>query len=117
MMQVYVNGSAEAAKFYQKAFSAKLVCEHKNEDGSYLHAELDIYGQILAISEVVGKKVVGDTMQFCFHFGEDKQDKVVKAYEVLKEGAQISCDLGPCPFSSCMTSLVDKFGISWCIFA
>lgn len=116
-MQVYVNGSVGAGELYQKAFDAKLVCEHKNEDGGYLHAELDIYGQIVAISEVTGKKVVGNTMQFCLHFGEDEADKVKKAYEVLKEGAQISCDLGPCPFSSCMTSLVDKFGISWCIFA
>lgn len=117
MMQVYVNGSVEAAKFYQKAFDAKLVCEHKNEDGSYLHAELDVYGQIVAISEVEGEKVVGDTMQFCFHFGKDKQDKVEKAYEVLKEGAKITFPLGPCFFSPCMAGLIDKFGISWCIFA
>lgn len=37
---MYVKGSGETLKFYQKAFDAKLVCEYKNDDGGYLHAEL-----------------------------------------------------------------------------
>lgn len=118
MMQVYVKGSKEAVALYQKAFNAELVSEHKNEDGSYLHAELNIYGQILALSEVEEAGGPGDTMQFCLHFEESEQDKVEQAYEALKEGAmEISTPLGPCFFSKCMTSLVDKFGVSWCIFA
>ncbi len=116
MMQVYVKGSVEAVIFYQKAFNAKLLCEYKNDDGSYMHSELDAYGQILAISEAGDEIKLGNTMQFCFHFGEAEEENVKKAYEVLKEGAEIICPLEPCSFSPCMAALVDKFGIYWCIF-
>jgi len=86
MMQMYVKESVEAVKFYQKAFDAKLVSEHKNNDGSYLHAELDAFGQILDISEAADEKVLGNTMQFCIHFEEFEIEKVKHAYEVLKDG-------------------------------
>ena len=115
MMQMYVKGSGEALKFYQKAFNAELVCEYKNDDGSYMHAELDAFGQILAISEA-DEKVSGNTMQFCFHFGESGIEKVKHAYEVLKDGAEILSPLGECSFSRCMFGLIDKFGVSWCLF-
>jgi PhnB protein len=42
MMQICIKGSCEAVKLYQKAFNAKLISEYKNEDGSYIHAELDL---------------------------------------------------------------------------
>lgn len=117
MMQMYVKGSSEALKFYQKAFDAELVCEYKNDDGSYMHAELDAFGQVLAISEAVDESVSGNAMQFCFHFGEPEIDRVKHAYEVLKDGAQISHPLGKCSYSKCMFALIDKFGVSWCLFA
>ncbi|WDV46454.1 VOC family protein [Clostridiaceae bacterium M8S5] len=117
MMQVYVKGSVEAALLYQKAFDAKLVSEHKNDEGSYIHAELDVYGQILALSEAEDKSIPGNTMQFCLHFGEDNKELVEKAFRVLEEDAQIFAPLGPCFFSSCMVSFIDKFGVSWCLFA
>jgi len=118
MMQVYVNGSREAVELYQKAFDAKLVASYLNEDGTFMHAELDIYGQILAVSEATPEKsrVEGNCMQFCLHFGEDNEAIVQKAFDTLKEKAIIDFPLGKCDFSPLMTSLVDKFGIFWCIF-
>lgn len=119
MMQAYVKGSVAAVALYQKAFDAKLTCEYKHEDGSYYHSELDIYGQCLAVSEdksSVEKGGPGTTMQFCIHFDEKDKDKVIHAYEVLKEDADIRFPLGPCDYSSLMVDLVDKFGIRWCIF-
>jgi PhnB protein len=116
MMQMYVKGSCKAAQFYQEAFDAKLVIEYKNDDGSYMHAELDAFGQILAISEAADEKVSGNTMQFCFHFEESEIEKVKHAYEVLKDGAEILCPLGECSYSKCMFALIDKFGVSWCLF-
>ena len=95
----------------------RLVHESKNEDGSYLHAELDVLGQTLAISEAHEEKLIGNTMQFCFHFEESEAENVKKAYEILKEGAQVLFPLGPCFFSSCMFGLIDKFGVNWCLFA
>ncbi|MHB8063266.1 MAG: VOC family protein [Ruminiclostridium sp.] len=79
MMQVYVKGSAEAVQLYQKAFDATLVSEYKNDDGSYMHAEIDVFGQILALSESREEKsITGNTMQFCLHFGEANKEFVEK---------------------------------------
>jgi PhnB protein len=118
MMQVYVKGSAEAIQLYQKAFDATLVSEYQNDDGSYMHAELDVFGQILALSESTEKKsVTGNTMQFCLHFGEANKELVEKAFKVLEKDAHILIPLGPCFYSSSMVSFIDKFGVSWCLFA
>jgi PhnB protein len=115
-MQIYVKGSVEAVKFYQDAFDAKLGFNGKNSEGEYMHAELDLFGQILAISEC-DKNIIGDNMQFCLHFNENEKDKVTKAYEILKNDAKrIDGTLGPCEFSPHMFSLIDKFNIYWCIF-
>ena len=116
IMQMYVKGSCDAVKLYQKAFDAKLVCEYKNDDGSYLHAELDVSGQIIAISEAISRKTVGDTMQFCFQFKPIEIEKVKHAYEILKDDANIVDPIGECFYSKCMFSLIDKFGINWCLF-
>ncbi len=116
MMQIYIKGSIEAVKFYQKAFDAKLVSEHKNDDGSYMHAELDVFGQILAISEADEEKVLSNTMQFCFHFEKTEIEKVKHAYEVLKDEADISFPLGESFFSKYMFGLIDKYGVNWCLF-
>ena len=91
MFQVYVTGSDKAAEFYQKAFDAKLVCAYPNEDGTYMHAELDVYGQTLALSESNSKETdSGNTMQFCLHFGEGNADKVYRIYEVLKDVPRVA---------------------------
>ena len=47
-----------------------------------MHSELNAHGQILAVSESTDGLVVGNTMQFCFHFGEGGEKYVKKAYEV-----------------------------------
>jgi PhnB protein len=115
-MQIYVNGSVEAVKFYQNAFDAELGFNGKNPEGEYMHAELDLFGQILAVSESNGN-TIGDNMQFCLHFQKDEKDIVTKAYDVLKNDAKkINQPPGPCAFSPYMTSLIDKFGVYWCIF-
>jgi len=46
------------------------------------------------------------------HFKEIEIEKVIHAYEVLKDGAQILHPLGKCSFSKCMFALVDKFGVN-----
>ena len=116
MMQMYVKGSCSAVELYQKAFEATLSNEHKDENGDYIHAELNAFGQILAISEAGEERISGNTMQFCFHFGEGNEEVVEKAYDLLKDGAEISYPLGPCFFSPYMFGLIDKFGVNWCLF-
>ena len=123
MMHAYVKGSDKAVELYQKAFDAKLVSSYPNSDGTLYHAELDVYGQILAVSELSsmdeGKEdtvTTGNTMQFCLHFGEGEEDVVQRAFDVLKDGAEVFYSLSPCDFSPLMTDFIDKFGIRWCLF-
>lgn len=119
MFQVYVKDSAAAAELYKKAFDAKMLDEYKNPDGSYLHAELDVYGQVLALSEadaMAGERDPGTTMQLCLHMGAEKEEQVKKAYEALKDGAKIAYPIGECPYSPLMFALIDTFGVNWCVF-
>ncbi len=118
MMQTYVTGSDKAVELYQKAFDARLVASYPHSDGTFMHAELNVYGQILAISEALKneERITGTTMQFCLHFGEGKEKLVHKAYNALKDGAKILYPLSPCEFSTLMVDLIDKYGVRWCIF-
>ena len=119
MIQVYVKGSDKAVELYKKAFDAELVASYPHSDGTFMHAELNVYGQILAISEALEneERITGTTMQFCLHFGKGKEEIVQKAYDTLKDGAKIICPLSPCNYSTLMVDLIDKYGVRWCIFA
>lgn len=117
MMQIYVKNSKDAVAFYQKAFDADVSSIHKNEDGSYMHAELNLFGQTLALSESLEESSIsGNTMQFCLHFDESEAEIIKNAYEVLSDNAEIRFPLGPCFFSPYMFGLIDKFSVNWCLF-
>ncbi len=117
MMQVYVKDSAAAVACYEKAFDTQVKNAHLHDDGGYLHAELDVYGQILALSEQAAPNAVsGNTMQFCLHFKTGDRAKIERAYDVLKEGATLEHPLGPTFYSDCMAALIDRFGVRWCLF-
>ena len=116
LMQIYVKGSVEAVDTYQRAFNAEILGLYPDDNGGYMHSELNAHGQIIAVSELTDNLVIGNTMQFCFQFGESGEEHVRNAYEVLKTGAIIHVPIGPCDYSPCMFSLVDKFGVFWCLF-
>lgn len=118
MMQVYVKESDKAVELYRKAFDTDLVASYPNSDGTFMHAELNVYGQILAISEAIEdeERVTGTTMQFCLHFGHGKEELVQKAYDMLESGAEILYPLSSCDYSPLMVDLIDRYGVRWCIF-
>lgn len=117
MIQVFVKESGKALEFYRNVFDAKVLCSYPDSDGRLLHSELDIFGQIMAISELSEETVVtGNTMMFCLHFGEGKEAVVQKIYDMLKDEAEMISPLGPCSYSSLEADLIDKFGVRWCIF-
>jgi len=116
MMQMFVKGSIDAVELYKAAFRAELLCAYPNDDGGYMHAELNAHGQVLAISEITEEAIAGNTMMFCMHFGAGGEDHVRHAYDVLKDGARIHTPIGPCSFSPCMFGLIDSYGINWCVF-
>ena len=116
MMQIYVKNSNKAVPFYQNAFDAKLLCDHRNENGTLAHAELDIFGQVLAICETLENEVItGNSMQFCLHFGEEKEAVVNKIVEKLSDGGTFTYH-GATDWSPLMAGIIDKFGVNWCIF-
>jgi PhnB protein len=118
MMQCYVQDSPAAVALYQKAFDAKLGDAYPNDDGTYMHAELDVFGQVVAIAEASRSedRITGNAMQFCLHFGKGNEETVNKAYEVLKEGGTVLFPLGDCGYSSLGADVIDRFGIRWCLF-
>ena len=116
-LQVFVKGSDKALEFYQEVFDAKVLGIYPNSDGTLAHSELDVYGQIMMIGELVeDNAVTGNTMMFVLHFGNGKESVVQKIYDTLKDGANIIYPLGKCDYSPSMTDLIDKYGVRWCIF-
>ena len=116
-MQVFVKESAKALEFYQNVFDAKVMCIYPNADGTLMHSELDVFGQIIAVSELNDEDaVIGNTMMFCLDFGEGKEAIVQKIYDLLKDGATILYPLSKCDYSPLMADIIDKFGVRWCIF-
>jgi len=117
MMQVFVKGSETALPFYQKAFDAKLLCRYPENGGPIMHAELEIDGHLLAVSEQMQEtSVVGNTMMFCLHFGPGGEEQVRRAHEVLGEDARECSPPELCDYSPLQTVIIDKFGVWWCIF-
>ncbi len=117
MMQVFVKESFEALRLYKQAFDGEILCEYSHENGNgYMHAELNAYGQVIAVSEITEDVIMGNTMMFCFEFGEGGEALVKKAYEVLKTGAKVKNPPEKCDYSPCQCVLTDKFGVTWCLF-
>jgi PhnB protein len=118
MMQVVVRRSDLAAALYQKAFNAKMTAAYPQDDGTFMHAELDVYGQILSLSELPEGEAAdpGSTMMFCLDFGKGREALVQQAYDALQAGAEVRAPLGPNDYSPFHFCLIDRFGVNWCVF-
>ena len=118
LMQIYVKGSPEAVELYQKAFNTTLGYHVKQEDGTFYHSELNVYGQIISVAEKTDNddSITGNTMQFCLQFSREEEDLLKKAYDILSDNAKILFPLGPCDYTDHMADLIDKFGVRWCLF-
>ena len=123
-LQAYIKGSAEAIDFYQKAFGTVLGYNVRNTDGTYMHAELYLDGQMLiALSESgsnTGTELMKQhsssdypTMNFGVNLGS--AEAVIKAYEVLTDGGIILLPIGPLPWNACCANVIDRFGVFWYI--
>jgi len=115
-LQVYVRHSDKAVDLYKRAFDAELSNIHQNDDGTYTHVEVVFHGFRIVVSESWLSEVkIGNTMQFIMQFGAGTEAAVGKAYETLKDGAEILHPLGPIGWSPFAFGLIDKFGVFWCI--
>ena len=117
MIQLYVEESGKALEFYKKAFDAKVKGEihwhATEEEGIIIHAELDVFGQTLAISDVeygIGETTVfGNNIQICFR--GLSVDRINKIYEVLKDSAVSDNPPGNLGYSDYGFGITDKYGI------
>ena len=117
LFQCYVRDSFAAADAYRQAFDAKLIAQTLSPEGVNVHTELDLGGQILALSELSGSEpVTGTTMEISLHFRKDEKDLVLRAFETLKSGATVMSPPGPVFYSELMTEFIDRFGVRWCLF-
>ena len=116
VFMAYITGTLEAVDFYCEAFNATKMCfKASDDDDFYAHVEIAINDQLvlsLCEKEYCGRSFTnGDSMEFWLTF--DDEQSLNKAYEVLKENAEINCPLGPCEWSKATVGLKDKYGIQW----
>jgi len=121
-VQLYVEDSGKALEFYKKAFNAEVKGEilwHDNiKNGMVIHAELNVFGQTLAISDVeygIGDPTIfGNNFQIGFR--RVKRDMIDKIYDVLKEDAVSANPPNKTGYSDYCLGITDKYGVHWCIF-
>ena len=119
---LYVKNSIEAVDFYMDAFGMSLGYNAKNEDGTYLHAELLKNGEsIFAVSENSEEEIVRamlnsprPTMSYGINFEDDEELK--HAYQALASGGHVLRELSELPWSPLSADVVDRFGVYWYIY-
>lgn len=119
LLQIYSKNKDEAFDFYKDAFDAEIGFCDKADDGTIIHAELNICGQSTAVGELHHEKeqaICGNTMQFCMQFEPGEEHIIERAYEKMKDEGVVLEPLAPCFFSPLMTDLIDKYGVHWCLY-
>ncbi len=119
---LYVKNSVEAVEFYTEAFGMTLGYNVKNNDGSFLHAELvkgDTSG--FAVSENNDEEIARSMLAakqptMSLGLNLDNDDELHHAYRILAEGGHILRELGSLPWSPCSADIVDKYGVCWYIY-
>lgn len=117
--QAYVKNAAQAIETYQHAFGATVLNRVDDPGGAIIHAELDIFGQVLALSDMdpSASATPGNTMQFCIQFNPGEEQVIAQAYQALQQdAAAILFPLGKTFYSESMADLVDRHGVRWCLF-
>jgi PhnB protein len=119
--QVYVRGSVEAVEMYCKAFGAEITFQILDDKkNTYAHCELSVDGHLfLAVSEApencdASPKSTWQSMAFnVYEMGS--KEAVQNAFDILSAGGSVIDPLGPCPWNSFCSNLIDKFGVFWWI--
>ena len=116
MMQIYAKKSAEAWEFYKIVFPDAIeTCCYKNDDDSIGHAEMTLFGQVIALAQWE-EASTGNAMQFCFQLDDTEKHVIDRAYEMMKVDGKVLNQLGPVDYSPYMMALTDKYGVNWCMF-
>jgi len=117
----------EAIKLYEKAFETKVnriiyyskakskdfCIELTEEQKTYVyHAEMKIGTQRIMLSDIIQFEIKkGNSLFLTITF--NRKEEVEKTFGILKENGEILIPLRNTTYSSCVGTLIDKFGIRW----
>lgn len=122
----FCGNCKEAIELYKKVFDIRILCMFKNEDANPIdytsdskysehvyHAEIMIGESRLMMSDITeeNEHTPGNSLSLVVTF--DTADEVKKAYSLLKDDAVILTSMQSTTYSSCLVSLIDKFGMRW----
>jgi len=124
----HMNGKCEEAmSLYKKAFGAeiKFIMRYKDADSRdwnipltdeqknlVYHAEMYIGSQRIMLSDTLDFDLQkGNSLFLTITFPD--AGRVKEAYEILKEGSKIVYPMKSTTYSSCIVSLIDKYGFRW----
>ena len=101
--ELLLNGEADPSDFISAEEAIDLV----------YHAELLLNGTRILMSDLDPNMSYksGNTVSLTVSFNSN--DDVMKAYEALKDGAEIITPPHSTTYSSCFVSLIDRFGLRW----
>lgn len=106
----------QAIALYTRAFGAKVQTLLLESDASHpervYHAVLILGSQrIFMTDDTAQTPPKGNTLSLVLTY--DTKGEVMAAFEAVREGAQVITPPQATPYSSCMVSLVDRFGVRW----
>jgi uncharacterized glyoxalase superfamily protein PhnB len=119
---LYVKNSVEVLDFYLNAFGMQLGYNAKNDDGTFLHAELEKGGKsIFAVSEsdqpdIVKAMLATERPTMSYGISLESNEELEHAYKKLSEGGHVLRELGSLPWSPASADVVDKYGVYWYIY-
>ncbi|MDR0272768.1 MAG: VOC family protein [Clostridiales bacterium] len=121
------NGNCnEAVAFYENAFNVKAeISRYKDappgngyappaETENYImHAQFEVDGAMIMLCDMPpdSPAKIGDNIAIMAEF--DSEEKAKAAFNVLKDGGNVSMEIQETFWSKCFGSLTDKFGINW----
>ncbi len=124
---IHFNGCCEQAiNLYQGAFGAEIQCllhygDRDERDWNepiagkehyVYHAEIVIGGQRVMMGD--NPQPIAANTKACFlTLTFDSADDVRRAYDALSKGCTIVYPMQSTTYSSCMVSLIDRFGVRW----
>ncbi|WP_037677752.1 VOC family protein [Streptomyces griseus] len=111
-----VDGASEAIAFYTEAFGAKEVSRYVAPDGKIMHAQIQIGGTIVMLSDesveagLLGPKSVGGTPVTLYLFVEDADATFARA---VQAGAKQQRAVQDHFFGDRAGQVIDPFGHRW----
>ena len=122
---MFDRACAEAMEFYKEAFGGEILEMRKYGDmppnpafpvaeadkGLVLHARLRVGDTEIMAADGKNRRAAGENMYITMTAKDAAA--VQKAWDALKEGAEVYMDLAPTFFAALHGSLRDRFGINW----